>query len=98
MLNADRHNLIIDLLKRRGSVKLKDLTELVDSSESTIRRDLAELEEKGLLKRVHGGAILTQARTIEMSMMEKSFKNVQRKKKRLRNWRPRWLRTEIVFT
>ncbi|MBC1356576.1 DeoR/GlpR family DNA-binding transcription regulator [Listeria booriae] len=80
MLNADRHNLIIDLLKRRGSVKLKDLTELADSSESTIRRDLAELEENGLLKRVHGGAILTQARTIEMSMVEKSVKNVQEKK------------------
>ncbi|MBC1937138.1 DeoR/GlpR transcriptional regulator [Listeria grandensis] len=80
MLNAERHNLIIERLKRNGSVKLMDLVEVSGSSESTIRRDLAELEEMGVLKRVHGGAILSQDRTIEMSMVEKSVTNVQAKK------------------
>lgn len=80
MLNAERHKLIMDLLKRKSAVKLKDLIAISDSSESTIRRDLAELEDLGVLKRVHGGAILSQARTIEMSMMEKSVRNVHWKK------------------
>ncbi|MBA3927862.1 DeoR/GlpR family DNA-binding transcription regulator [Listeria rustica] len=81
MLNAERHKLIMDLLKRKGTVKLKNLIEVSDSSESTIRRDLAELENLGVLKRVHGGAILNQSRTIEMSMLEKSVRNVQEKKR-----------------
>ncbi|MBC6310626.1 DeoR/GlpR transcriptional regulator [Listeria sp. FSL L7-1582] len=80
MLNAERHKLIMDLLKRKGTVKLKNLIEVSDSSESTIRRDLAELENLGVLRRVHGGAILSQARTIEMSMLEKSVRNVREKK------------------
>lgn len=80
MLTAERHKLIMDLLKHKGAVKLKDLIEISDSSDSTIRRDLAELEGLGMLKRVHGGAILSQARTIEMSMLEKSVRNVHLKK------------------
>ncbi|WP_430536351.1 DeoR/GlpR family DNA-binding transcription regulator [Listeria rocourtiae] len=81
MLNMERHKIIMGLLKRKGTVKLKELIEVSSSSESTIRRDLAELEDLGALKRVHGGAILNQARTIEMSMVEKSVRNVQEKKR-----------------
>ncbi|MBC1499207.1 DeoR/GlpR transcriptional regulator [Listeria weihenstephanensis] len=80
MLNAERHNLIMDLLKLRGSVKLRDIMDASDSSESTVRRDLADLEEQGLLKRVHGGAILSQERATELSMGEKSVINVREKK------------------
>lgn len=56
MLTPERHQLIIDYLEENDVIKIQDLTIMTDASESTIRRDLSALEEKGFLKRVHGGA------------------------------------------
>ncbi len=58
MLNIERYNLILELLKRKKNVKLSELTEELNISEATVRRDLNFLEEKGKIKRIHGGAIL----------------------------------------
>ncbi|WP_099221985.1 DeoR/GlpR family DNA-binding transcription regulator [Listeria costaricensis] len=79
MLNAERKQRIIENLERVGVIKLAELVEALDCSESTIRRDLIELEQEGLLERVHGGARLLNAHNIEPSMNEKSFKNIQSK-------------------
>ena len=49
------------------------------SSESTIRRDLALLEEQGLLKRIHGGATLPYSKIDEPNMQDKSSKNLHDK-------------------
>lgn len=57
MLKAERHNIIIEELRAFNRIKSVDLCELLNVSEDTIRRDLSELEEKGQLKKVHGGAI-----------------------------------------
>lgn len=58
MLTSERRKIILDNIKNGGSLKLKDMMDLTDSSESTIRRDLNELEKKGLIIREHGGAAL----------------------------------------
>lgn len=55
---SKRQQLILNELHKHGNVNVVDLVELCHTSESTIRRDLAELDEQGLLKRVHGGATL----------------------------------------
>jgi len=47
---------ILDLLSRDGQVSVQDLTERLSVSQVTIRGDLADLAEQGLLTRVHGGA------------------------------------------
>lgn len=57
MLTEERHSIILNLINNNGSVKLGELCETLDTSESTIRRDLNILSEKGLLTKVHGGAI-----------------------------------------
>ncbi len=57
MLTEERQHYILDLIYRQRSIKLKDLTTSLNASESTIRRDLDDLEKRGLLKRVHGGAV-----------------------------------------
>lgn len=80
MLEAERHQLIIEELKKKMMVKLQELVELTGASESTIRRDLTYLEEKKLLKRVHGGASSLQGKLLEPSMNEKSFKNIREKR------------------
>lgn len=56
MLTPERHQLIIDQIEKHDVVKIQELINLTNASESTIRRDLSTLEERGFLKRVHGGA------------------------------------------
>ncbi|MBX9136465.1 MULTISPECIES: DeoR/GlpR family DNA-binding transcription regulator [unclassified Clostridium] len=56
MLSEERHKLILEKLEKESVVYLNDLVEYLNTSESTIRRDLTALHKAGLLKKVHGGA------------------------------------------
>lgn len=80
MLTPERHQLILRLLKEREIVKIQELVELTNTSESTIRRDLSQLEAEKFLKRIHGGASRLQGKLQEPSMVEKSSKNLQEKR------------------
>ena len=53
----DRKNRILELLKENGIVKVTALSEMFGISEVSVRSYLADMESKGLLSRVHGGAI-----------------------------------------
>ncbi|KOS67902.1 DeoR faimly transcriptional regulator [Lysinibacillus contaminans] len=79
MITAERHHIILDILSRNGVVDLQNLVQRTKSSESTIRRDLALLEEQGLLKRIHGGATLPYSKIDEPNMQDKSSKNLHDK-------------------
>jgi DeoR/GlpR family transcriptional regulator of sugar metabolism len=57
MLTQHRKQQILLLLKKNGQVIAKDVSRSMDVSEDTIRRDLRELAQDGLLQRVHGGAL-----------------------------------------
>ena len=57
MLTTHRKQQILSLLKRNGQVIAKDVSQSMGVSEDTIRRDLRELAQEGLLQRVHGGAL-----------------------------------------
>lgn len=80
MLTPERHKLILQLIKEKGVVKIQDLVDMTETSESTIRRDLTQLEEGKYLKRIHGGAARLQGKLQEPSMSEKSSKNLQQKR------------------
>jgi len=58
MMKAERKQAIIDHISREGKVLLGDLSAALNVSEDTIRRDIKELSDEGLLKAVRGGAIL----------------------------------------
>ncbi len=59
MLNKEREQEIMSILKTtNGFVTVKHLCETLFASESSIRRDLKSLEERGLVKRSYGGASL----------------------------------------
>lgn len=62
MRPAERQLKIQDLFSREEFVNLFDLCQKFKASKSSIRRDLIELEEKGILRRVHGGAVSLQSR------------------------------------
>ncbi|MDX6311065.1 MAG: hypothetical protein QOF44_529 [Streptomyces sp.] len=57
MLPDRRHELILRALRSDGPTAVTVLAEQLGTSQATIRRDLLQLEDEGLLKRVYGGAV-----------------------------------------
>ena len=65
MLREIRLQYILDKLKSEGKVSSLSLSKELDVSDDTIRRDLNELAEQGLIKKVHGGAVPKSAYPLE---------------------------------
>jgi DeoR/GlpR family transcriptional regulator of sugar metabolism len=65
-----RLELIMSVLSARGECRTTQLAEQFHLSEMTLRRDLAELETRGLLRRVHGGAVLLNRDVVYAQRME----------------------------
>lgn len=59
----DRQRQIAELVSQRGSMRASDLSDLFGVTDETIRRDLAQLAESGLLRRLRGGAERTRTET-----------------------------------
>jgi DeoR family transcriptional regulator, fructose operon transcriptional repressor len=57
MFIEERHQEILNLIKQNGRISIGEIQEKYNVSVDSARRDLRILEEKGLLKRTHGGAI-----------------------------------------
>lgn len=79
MLTPERHQMILGLLTEKDVIRIHEIVEVTGASESTIRRDLSELEELHLLKRIHGGAASIQNKIEEPTVIEKAVKNEQEK-------------------
>ncbi|MBO1436980.1 DeoR/GlpR family DNA-binding transcription regulator [Meiothermus sp. CFH 77666] len=71
MKAEQRRSQIITLLEQKGSVLVDDLVERFGVSHVTIRKDLTELEARGLLHRTHGGATYTHKSLFNPSFREK---------------------------
>ena len=83
MLSQERQSLILDIIKEQGSVTVTRLTEILQSSESTVRRDLSYLASKGKINKVHGGATALGQEFIKLedNIEEKLTKNTDEKTK-----------------
>lgn len=57
MLKRERQKLILERLDKKKQVSSSELTQIFHCSEDTIRRDLRELDQQGLLKRIYSGAL-----------------------------------------
>ncbi|WP_328953526.1 DeoR/GlpR family DNA-binding transcription regulator [Kitasatospora purpeofusca] len=79
MLKADRAARILTHVTEAGSADVHALAELLDVSTATVRRDLQELHEQGLLHRTRGGAV-TGSVNLELPLRHRSEK--QRDEKR----------------
>lgn len=55
----DRRNRLLEFVRVRGFASLDELAKVMEVSESTVRRDLDQLEELGTAKRTHGGVFYT---------------------------------------
>ena len=81
MRKQDRHELVCELVQATGRVKVGDLAARMDVSEMTVRRDLEELEDRGVLTRVHGGAVSNVSRSYEPGFAARRLQHVDAKKR-----------------
>lgn len=77
---VDRRDKIIQKIQSDGSVRVDELSEEFDVSTVTIRNDLDFFEEKGLIHRTYGGALLRNNVYNDPSLEEKQKINVEEKK------------------
>lgn len=73
LLAEQRRALIMDEVRRRGGVRVNELTRRLGVSDMTVRRDLDALARQGMLEKVHGGAVpVVNASTHEPGFEAKS--------------------------
>ncbi len=80
MTREQRHQLVCDAVQATGRVRVGDLASRLQVSEMTIRRDLEELEGRGVLTRVHGGAVSNVSRSFEPGFAARSMQHVEAKR------------------
>lgn len=74
-----RRNMILQELDVKGSVRVADLSKKLCCSEVTIRKDIRMMEQEGLLKRVHGGALQTGSESKRKYSAESIYRHIDRK-------------------
>lgn len=80
MLKEERLDKIVALVDRKGTIKVSDIMQQLNVSDMTVRRDLSELDNSGLLKKIHGGAqSIHQYKRKELSHLEKKIINMEEK-------------------
>lgn len=78
-MGKDRQSIIYDYIKKAKSVSTKELREHFFISESTLRRDLTKMEQKGLIQRTHGHASIIESYTKESALSIRINTNVKEK-------------------
>jgi DeoR/GlpR family transcriptional regulator of sugar metabolism len=79
MSALNRLSQIVEMVMEKGSIAIPEICERFDVSEMTARRDLNQLDRQGLLRRVHGGAIASLARSYEPPFSTRATKNTPAK-------------------
>lgn len=81
-MKEERYKIILEKLNKQEIINVEELSRELNVAKMTIRRDLTELEKKGVLKKVHGGATISRAEHLENERlyMERTEKNIEAKK------------------
>lgn len=80
MLPEERKQLILEYINTNKAVSTAELMKVFDASEATIRRDLSEMDSKGIISKVHGGAVSLQSQIVnDYNISERESKNVEEK-------------------
>jgi len=79
MLASQRQDRILAGVLAHGAVRVADLVAALDVSDMTVRRDIAELASRGLVRRVHGGAVDARATAHEPEFATKRPLAAERK-------------------
>ncbi len=80
MLLEERRQRLLDLISRKGFVALGELARATSCSQSTVRRDLDLLDQQGLIKRTHGGAMYVGEGTALPALEERTDAQLEEKR------------------
>lgn len=80
MLARERQNRILQVLQERGSVQTGELMKALNVTGETLRKDFILLEEKGLLQRTHGGAVLPRETVRFQHLAARQHENLAQKR------------------
>jgi DeoR family transcriptional regulator of aga operon len=83
MLIDERRQHLLNLIQRDGRVLVSELSDALDISRITIRKDLDYLESKGLAQRTHGGALSPQGSAMLDSSLQEKEQKQQKEKQRI---------------
>lgn len=78
---AERRKYILDTIIKDGFVKVSELSEILNVTQTTIRKDLNHLEAQGLLHREHGSAMPATQQIMDMNISTKKLVNFDVKQK-----------------
>jgi DeoR family transcriptional regulator, fructose operon transcriptional repressor len=82
MYAAERHRTIVDQARRHDRVSVTELAEQFGVTTETIRRDLDTLDRRGVLRRVHGGAVVAEhVVLLETNLAEREPANAAQKRR-----------------
>ena len=81
MFPEERRQKIITALEQNSSMSVSEMVDLLGVSEATIRRDLNELQNLGIIRRTHGGALLASPRKFEPTYVDKKDRFLEQKQK-----------------
>lgn len=79
MSYQSRKQIILKVVEEKGEAEVKELAQLIDTSEITIRRDLGQMAADGLIYRTHGGAMKLSLVNQPVSFAQKSVVNADKK-------------------
>jgi DeoR family fructose operon transcriptional repressor len=77
----ERRQQILDLVNQRNRVNVTELSQLFNIGEVTVRRDLSELEARGLIRRTHGGALPAENASHEAPIKERELRYKEQKER-----------------
>lgn len=83
MLIEERRQYILGLAQQHGRVLVEDLSQSLGLSTITIRKDLDQLQSRGVLQRTHGGAILPTSGALSDPPLEEKESRASQEKKRI---------------
>ena len=75
LIPAQRRERIQEYLAIHKVARIDNLSEILNASDATVRRDLEQLEKTGFLERTHGGAVLSQRLSLEPAYQQRILDN-----------------------
>jgi DeoR family fructose operon transcriptional repressor len=81
MLIEERMEEIVRIVEEQGSAQVQELIQYLNASESTVRRDLTILNQKGRLTKVHGGAIALRNSGLHRDSFVEAREDINREEK-----------------
>ncbi|MFF1873683.1 DeoR/GlpR family DNA-binding transcription regulator [Kitasatospora herbaricolor] len=81
MRGEQRQYRILALVRESGQAEVSALAELLDVAPETVRRDLTELERRGLVRRTHGGAYPVESAGFETDLAQRETRHVESKRR-----------------